>query len=193
MKRLLLIFIITFSFQTLTKADDIRDFEIAGITIGDSALDFFTKNEIKNDKSYLYNNKKYAAVYKKLNDESYEGVQIEFKDNDNKFLIKSIGGKVFYNNKNINNCYEQEKTIVKELKKLFKNKSQYTNHGISSHPGDTSGKSKGTWHTFVLDDETGHISIECMDWTKEMDFHDNLKVSIISDEMNQFLLNEAYK
>ena len=193
MKRLILILIFTFSFQTLTKADDIRDFEIEGMSIGDSLLDFFTKNEINNDKSYLYNNKKYAAVYKKLNDESYEGVQIEFKDNDNKFLIKAIGGKVFYNNKNINNCYEQEKIIVKELKKLFKNKSQYTNHGISSHPADTSGKSKGTWHTFVLDDETGHISVECMDWTKEMDFHDNLKVSIISDEMNQFLLNEAYK
>jgi len=26
-----------------------------------------------------------------------------------------------------------------------------------------------------------------------MNFHDNLKISIISDEMNQFLLDEAYK
>jgi hypothetical protein len=193
MKRLLLILILTLSCQSWTKADDIRDFEIAGISIGDSALDFFTKNVINNNKSYLYNNKKYTAVYKELNDESYEGVQIEFKDNDNKFLIKSIAGKIFYNNKNIDNCYEQEKAIVKALKKLFKNKSQYTNHGISSHPADTSGKSKGTWHTFILDDETGHISVECMDWTKEMNFYDNLKVSIISYEMNQFLLNEAYK
>ena len=193
MKRLLLILVLSFSFQTLAKADDIRDFEIAGISIGDSALDFFTKNVINNNKSYLYNNKKYTAVYKELNDESYEGVQIEFKDNDNKFLIKSLAGKIFYNNKNIDDCYEQEKTIVKTLKKLFKNKSQYTNHGISSHPADTSGKSKGTWHTFILDDETGHISVECMDWTKEMNFYDNLKVSIISYEMNQFLLNEAYK
>ena len=45
----------------------------------------------------------------------------------------------------------------------------------------------------MLDDETGHISVECMDWTKEMNFNDNLKISIISDEMNQFLLDEAYK
>ena len=88
MRNFLLIFILTFSFQSLSKADDIRDFEIAGISIGDSALDFFTKNEINNDKSYLYNNKKYAVVYKDLNDEIYEGVQVEFKDNDNKFLIK---------------------------------------------------------------------------------------------------------
>ena len=43
MKRLLLIFILTFSFQSWTKADDIRDFEIEGISVGDSALDYFTK------------------------------------------------------------------------------------------------------------------------------------------------------
>ena len=43
MKRLLLILILTFSFQSLAKADDIRDFEIEGMSIGDSVLDFFTK------------------------------------------------------------------------------------------------------------------------------------------------------
>ena len=47
MKRLLLILILTFSFQSLTKADDIRDFEIEGMSIGDSALDYFSNNEIK--------------------------------------------------------------------------------------------------------------------------------------------------
>ena len=43
MKRLLLILILTFSFQSLTKADDIRDFEIEGMSIGDSLLDYFLK------------------------------------------------------------------------------------------------------------------------------------------------------
>ena len=38
MKRLLLILILTLSFQTLSKADDIRDFEIEGISVGDSLL-----------------------------------------------------------------------------------------------------------------------------------------------------------
>jgi len=42
MKRLLLILILIFSFQSLTKADDIRDFEIEGISVGDSLLDYFS-------------------------------------------------------------------------------------------------------------------------------------------------------
>ena len=38
MRNFLLILILTFSFQSLSKADDIRDFEIEGISIGDSLL-----------------------------------------------------------------------------------------------------------------------------------------------------------
>ena len=36
-----------FSFQTLSKADDIKDFEIEGMSIGDSLLDYFSKDEIE--------------------------------------------------------------------------------------------------------------------------------------------------
>ena len=57
MKRLLLVFILMLSFQSLTKADDIRDFQIEGISVGDNLLDQtailnVTKNFIKN-KKYL--------------------------------------------------------------------------------------------------------------------------------------------
>ena len=51
-KRLLLILILTFSFQSLTKADDIRDFQIEGISVGDSLLDYFSENEIKSNTNY---------------------------------------------------------------------------------------------------------------------------------------------
>ena len=51
MKRLLaylfLVLVLTFSFQSLSKADDIKDFEIEGMSIGDSLLDYMTINEIE--------------------------------------------------------------------------------------------------------------------------------------------------
>ena len=46
MKKLLLILILTLSFQSWTKADDISDFEIEGMSIGDSLLELFTKKEL---------------------------------------------------------------------------------------------------------------------------------------------------
>ena len=60
MKRLLLILILTSSFQSMAKADDIRDFEIEGMSIGDSLLDFFSEEEITiKNKNYHYSSKKY--------------------------------------------------------------------------------------------------------------------------------------
>ena len=47
-KKLLLIFILTLSFQSWSSADDIRDFEIEGMSIGDSLLSFMTNDEILN-------------------------------------------------------------------------------------------------------------------------------------------------
>ena len=46
MKKLLLILILTLNFQTLSKADDIREFEIEGISLGDSLLDYYSIEEI---------------------------------------------------------------------------------------------------------------------------------------------------
>ena len=39
-------FLIIFSLQSLTKADDIRDFQIEGMSIADSALDYLSISEI---------------------------------------------------------------------------------------------------------------------------------------------------
>ena len=46
MRIFLLILIIIFSFQSSTK-DDITDFEIEGMSIGDSLLNFALKNQIQ--------------------------------------------------------------------------------------------------------------------------------------------------
>ena len=47
MKIYLIILSLIFSFQSLSKADDIRDFQIEGMSIGDSLLDFMSEAEIK--------------------------------------------------------------------------------------------------------------------------------------------------
>ena len=46
MKKLFIIIIIFISFQTLSKADDIRDFQIEGMSIGDSLLNLFSEEEL---------------------------------------------------------------------------------------------------------------------------------------------------
>ena len=46
MKLFLSLLILIFGLQSWTNVDDIRDFEIEGMSIGDSLLDFMNKSEI---------------------------------------------------------------------------------------------------------------------------------------------------
>ena len=48
------VLIFIFSLQSWTKADDIRDFQIEGISVGDSLLKFVDKNTILSSRKYTY-------------------------------------------------------------------------------------------------------------------------------------------
>ena len=60
MKKFILFIILTISFQSWAKADDIKDFQIEGMTIGDSLLKFMSLNEINSNtfENYFKNGKK---------------------------------------------------------------------------------------------------------------------------------------
>ena len=66
-KIFLTIIVLIFSLQSWTKADDIRDFQIEGMSIGDSLLDYFTKNEIKKSSKSYYKNKKTFLIQDEFN------------------------------------------------------------------------------------------------------------------------------
>ena len=74
MKRLsLYLFLILFTLQTPSQADDIRDFQIAGMSIGDSALDYFTKSEIKENIMDYYENRGYHPTIEYLKELNRNG------------------------------------------------------------------------------------------------------------------------
>ena len=59
MKKFLAILIFIFTLQTPSQADDIRDFQIEGMSVGDSALDYFTEEDILSSKRDYQKNKKF--------------------------------------------------------------------------------------------------------------------------------------
>jgi len=48
--KIFIILILKLNFQQLSKADDISDFQIEGMSIGDSLSDYFTKKDIRTEK-----------------------------------------------------------------------------------------------------------------------------------------------
>ena len=78
MKRLLLVLILTLSFYSLTKANDISDFEIEGISINISTLDFMSKKEIKNNILPYFETKRNYYISNFANDlKLYDQVEIK--------------------------------------------------------------------------------------------------------------------
>ena len=197
MKRLLLILILTFSFQIFAKAADIRDFQIEGMSIGDSLLEFYSKKKIINkinsyeDKGYIYNSRDYYSLtfYDSVKFKNYDAVQFHFKDNDNKYKIYSISGIKYYKS-NINDCDIDMKTIEKEFDSLFldTNKKKYTKR---KHAYDKTGKST-TNDLFYNFSNKDYASITCYNWSKDINIEDQMNVSLTSDLFDTFINTKAY-
>jgi hypothetical protein len=194
MKRLLLILILTFSFQTLAKADDISDFEIEGISLGDSALDFFTKKQIKDSEYLLGTSDKYLNSYfYKAEYENYDAVEFSYLKNDKNYIIKGLSGGITVTN--LNDCKRKYNKINDSLKVFFSNSESLYDEGI--HPGDVSGKSKYFRTSYQINPNSRYFEIEtsCIFYKGDAanKFTSNAGVTLKTDKMNDWLNNEAYK
>ena len=194
MNRFLLILILTLSFQTLTKADDIRDFEIEGMSVGNSLLDFFSKDEILStlkkqpSNGYIYPSKKYrSARFFSSKFGNYEQVIVSYRDKDKQFIIEHIMGVIDYKN-NFSKCFIKINSVenaIDDFKSDFsKNKTTYY------HSGDPTGKSKITQVGYEFANGP-MILASCADWSKETNITDALRVEIQSKNFKIFV-EEAY-
>lgn len=118
-KQFLLILVLIFSLQSWIKADDIKDFEIEGMSIGDSLLDYVNENEINNNKIFRYNSNKYLQYNLELNNSQYDDLVIEFKNSGN-YLIGSIIARIMYLDNDFYKCSSKEKVILSDLNNFLK-------------------------------------------------------------------------
>ena len=190
MKKFLAILILIFTLQTPSWADDIRDFQIEGMSVGDSLLDFISKSYIDDDTAFLYKNKKYATIFSNRKNEIYDDVQISFLANDSKYLISDIEGKLYFPN-DIKGCLNKKETIVKEISDLLGNDGIEKGKINRKHRADKTGKSKVFINAFWFEDGST-LQVYCTDWSEEMGYENELKVVVASKEKLDFITYEAY-
>ena len=113
------LFLIFFGFSALSFADDISDFQIEGISIGDSLLDYMSEEEIKeNEFPGVYKDKKFTLSDYNKSSAIYDTVSIEYKPNDKKYTIHGVQGIIDFPN-NIEGCYKKQDEIEKEISSMF--------------------------------------------------------------------------
>ena len=193
MKKFLAIVILIFTFQTPSQADDIRDFQIEGMSIGDSLLDYFSEEEINNGKEYRKQageNKKYA-IFNLSNVKNYDKANVAFKDSDSKFKIAVVSGYIWFDN-DIKGCLKKKEEILSEIKSLFSN-LKIQDDGKSKHEFDNKSFTYNTYFLFPGEFPQDHIAVSCYDWSEDSEHTDHLRIGIVTSEYMKWLYEVADK
>ena len=189
MKKFLAILILIFTRQTPSQADDIRDFQIEGMSIEDSALDYFSETKIKKNinKQGYKSNKFYVVDFTdstKFKD--YDALQFHFKRNDSKYIIYSISGNL---RMEIKSCLNKQKGIYEEISELFTDVKK-RDMGKRKHPAYEKSYTYDMYFQFKSKDL---IAVSCYEFYEKLLFADKLLIAIDTKEFNDFLANEAHK
>ena len=201
MRVFLSVLILIFSLQSWTKADDIKDFTIEGISIGESALNYFNSKDLEKAKkeryTYFYPENKFIkmaistgqSVGSSLNlfSKIYDDLAITIKPNDENYIIYSLSGRIYCDD-DINACIDLQSEVIKDLGHIIKNAKKNTYK--DPHPADQSNKSFVYGNDFYFINN-GSISISVYDWSKKMnterDWRDSLQISVNSQIFDKFL------
>ena len=174
---LLLIF---FSFSALSFADEIIDFEVEGMSLGASLLDYFSEEEIKETTvSGVYEDIFVVSMFYKTS-LIYDKITVTYKSKDKKYKIYGIAGLIEFPN-NIEDCYKQQDKIVEEISMDFKH------WGILIFNEEEN----STYKPITYEDKNGDaISVSCYHYS-DMPQIDNLKISLSSKEFVNYIKHIA--
>jgi len=206
-KLLVLLFSLFFLSSPSVFADDISDFQIEGISIGDSLLDYMTEDEIleeielnKDMYPWLKEPNKYAEVYLFSNLKIYDAVSFMIKNNgtnkyvtnknkNGKYTILSIRGRIDYI-EDFDSCIQERDKISENLSSMFSNAQR----GEEIHPYNADPSGNSIWDAVYFKFDSGaQIDVYCTDVEETLRIKKNaaegLSVSILSAEIHSWLQN----
>ena len=205
-KLLILLSSILFFSSPSVFADDISDFSIEGISLGDSLLDYMTEEEIlkeiEENKDYYLNLKepyKYLEVYSFKDFQSFSSLAflieniptskyITNKSNkSNKYIILSIRGLIGFT-EDFNGCIEKRDDIAEDLSKVFPNAEKSESNYVDSYDNTII---DGVYFKF---DSGAESKVVCYDYEETVriknNWMDNLSVAIQYEEIINWLKDD---
>ena len=179
------LFLILFSFSAPSFADDISEFQIERMSIGDSLLDYMSEEEIKENVGFVYEDKKFTVSAYKQSTEIYDTVGITYKSNDKKYKIYEVQGLINFPN-NIEDCYEKQDEIEKEISSMF-DEIKKEDWGILIFD-----KEEGsTYRPIVYEDNNGDaIQIGCYYYPNALQ-DNHLKIAMDLNEFKEYIKEDA--
>jgi hypothetical protein len=205
MKKLLILLFSLFLLSSPSVfADDLSDFSIEGISIGDSLLDYMTEDEIhegleitKGFFSHLAESNRYSEVYLFKDFSTYKnGLSFLIKNNlinkyitikNEKYTILSIRGKISYI-ENFDSCIQKRDEIIEVFSEIFPNEQK--NELVYASSSDPSGNSTvdTVWFEF---DSGAQIEAYCTNFEETFRINkkwsEGLSIAINTSEISRWL------
>ena len=173
------------------RADDISEFEIEGISIGDSLLDHFNEANIKQNIDDFSTDHKFTMTCLSGNFKNYDRMCLVFRSNDKNYVIHSIIANLIYRDSNINLCYNKQKEIDDDMLIIFKNSKRKDWGILKLDPKileiDPNATYKPITYDFKNDKE--RLQIACYDFEKE----DRLRVILYTEHYGKHISSKAIK
>ena len=122
MKKLLGIVVLGLLVSTSAYTDNIKDLEIESMSIGDSALDYFTESQLENGELdwFNYSYKEYSTSL--LSGKGiYDWFKISYKSDDDNFIIEGLAGILVKKKYDDDKCNKELDTVALDISELFKN------------------------------------------------------------------------
>ena len=190
MRTFLVVLVLIFSLQSWTKADDIRDFEIEGMSIGDNLLNYFTKNEIINNLANYYNDKEYSVTELDSANPDYILIQVHYKKEGKKFIIYALDG--LFEIENMQQCINKKNNIADDMSSVFKNTDR------EDRPDAKMASGHGVMHNIKFYFDSGDFAeITCYDYNKQVEdergWADHGRVAIVNKKLSDWIINKAFK
>ena len=205
MKKILWIVFLGLFLSTSAHTDNIKDYKIENISIGDSALDYFNESELENGEldwfNYSYKDFATSLVSGKG---IYDWFKISYKSDDDNFIIEGLVGIVVKEKYVDIKCNEELDSAALNISGLFKNtkRSKKKLYKVAYNPrkvfqeASQSGKSSATSISFNFKNK-GEIILSCYDMdklTNQMDIpikdinqFDTFRIDIRSKVLTNYL------
>ena len=172
------------------QANEIEDFQIEGISVGDSLLKHFPESEIKSFFNYdnLPSDMRYRIAEVEKNQttklKTYDALQFYYKPNDKNYILYAIGGLVDCNSHK--ECLNLKKEILKDVTTFFKI-AKPQNYKFK-HRDDKSGKST-VEASKIITLEKGEVSVKYFNWSKNVTWEKNVRVSVLNNDVLKWVSN----
>ena len=125
LKKILAIIVLNLFLITNSWSDDIKDYQLEGMSIGDGLLSYISKKlltkELNGEFAVWYHNNKFVSVSlweEREKFKVYEDVNVIIKPNDEDYKIYALEGVLTFG-QNIEKCYEEQKKRVSEFQEEF--------------------------------------------------------------------------